>query len=164
MKGFIFFAGFILCVGCGAAHSGQDRSGESATKDGASQGDQTVEIEDPATGRETGLRENLLGVWENASCGERKYLRSIEFKKEGKFAAVDEVAPCPEQGNCVSSGILNWEGSWNEIEGIIELEFVPIKGVKMPEKMPAMFVVLRHHPLSIGERDDHIVCPYQKRK
>jgi hypothetical protein len=163
MKRFIFFAGLILFTGCGAAHSGQDPSGNRVAE-AASQGDPTTETEDPATGQPAGIKEDLLGVWENASCGERKYLRRIEFKKEGKFAAVDEVAPCPEQGNCVSSGILKWEGYWNENEGTIELEFVPNQGVKLPEKMPAIFVVLRQRPLSIGERDDHIVCPYQKRK
>ena len=167
MKRLIIFTGLLLFSGCGAAHSEQDRTGERAAKEAVSPSvspeDPSAEKGDLAEDRSAETGGDLLGVWEKASCGDRKYVRRVTFKKEGNFTAVDEVAPCPEQGNCVSSGILHWEGTWSKNEETIDLEITPKDGAKLPEEIPATFVILRPDPISIGERDKHLVCPYQKR-
>jgi hypothetical protein len=165
MKSFVVFAGFLLLAGCATGHSVQGQSADmTVLSEEVSQENQTAGSEALASGDEVGLEEELRGVWENASCGDRKYLRSIAFEKDGKFTAVDEVAPCPGYGECVSSGVLNWAGNWLGKERTIELELNPVDGVKLPEQIPSLFVILSQSPLSIGEQDDNIVCPYRKRK
>jgi hypothetical protein len=165
MKCLVFFAGAILFAGCATGHSAQGQSADpTVPSTEVSHENQTVGSETPTAGQETGFEVELCGVWENASCGDRKYLRSIAFKKDGKFTAVDEVAPCPGHGECVSSGVLNWQGSWFGKERTIELKVNPVEGSKIPEQIPSIFVILSPSPLSIGEQDDNVVCPYRKRK
>ncbi len=165
MKGFVVFAGFVFLSGCATGHSAQGQSADmTVPSEEISQENQTAGSEAPTSGDEAGLEEELRGVWENASCGDRKYLRSIVFEKDGKFTAVDEVAPCPEHGECVSSGVLKWAGNWLGKERTVELELNPVEGAKLPEQIPSLFVILRQSPLSIGEQDDNIICPYRKRK
>ena len=102
-----------------------------------------------------------VGRWENASCGERKFLRRINFADDGKFAAVDEVAPCPPKVVCVWSGIVHWRGSWALDDRLIRLSIEPIAGKKPPEAPPETFVVLSEEPPSIGEQAGELTCPYQ---
>ena len=111
------------------------------------------------------LSEGLIGTWQNASCGDRAYLRSISFEKSGKFAAVDEVAPCPaeEQDKCVTSGIIEWQGVWELDDRAISLESSPVSNGKLPDTVPESFVVLSTSPLSIGEQTEEAICPFQRK-
>lgn len=111
------------------------------------------------------LSESLIGTWRNASCGERAYLRSISFEEGGKFAAVDEVAPCPaeEKNKCVTSGIIEWEGVWELDDRAINLESSPVSNGKLPDTVPESFVVLDTNPLSIGEKTEEAICPFQRK-
>ena len=152
-----------LFAGCGAASPEPEdvtrTTAPEATSDkgGDDPGTPHAAPHAPAT-----LEQAVLGKWENASCGPRKYRRRIAFQTAGAFEAVDEIAPCPAQRDCLSSGVINWSGRWALDDRIIALEPVPAEGSKLPEQTPTNFVVLAVDPLSIAEQDGKRVCPYQK--
>ncbi len=155
----------VLLVGCGAAGPG----GGAAEVEEAQAADDTAVSDAPgvvAGSDEKTPQGEVVGSWENASCGERQYIRRIAFDKAGTFVAVDEVAPCPpnEQERCVSSGIIEWRGSWILTDNTITLEAEPVEGGKMPELVPDGFVVLSRNPFSLGESIGELVCPYQRAK
>ncbi len=104
----------------------------------------------------------LAGEWQNASCGERQYLRRITFETGGTFVATDEVAPCPEGAECVSSGIIEWHGTWTSDGKTIPIEAAPAEEEKLPDLLPSAFVVVAEEPLSVGERIGSTVCPYRR--
>ncbi len=109
------------------------------------------------------LSSGLSGLWQNASCGDRKYLRSVAFSEDGTFTARDEIAPCPEEadGECAVSGVIEWLGNWTlDGMGILITPQAP-PGGRLPEQMPDRFVVLSNPPLSIGEQIGQLVCPYR---
>lgn len=56
------------------------------------------------------------GSWTSASCGNRKYVRDLDLKSDGSFAAHDLVSPCPPDAKCVWSGIVDRKGTW-KLEG-----------------------------------------------
>lgn len=104
----------------------------------------------------------LAGEWQNASCGERQYLRRITFVADGTFTAIDEVAPCPEDAQCVSSGIIEWRGTWRTDGKTIPIEATPAEEGRLPELLPEAFVVVAEAPLSVGEQIGSTVCPYRR--
>ncbi len=162
MKLLVLTMGAVLFAGCGGASSGgtaaEDNEGQA--QDPAAQG-KDGNAETPLS---TAAPVDITGPWENSSCGDRQYRRQITFQEGGKFAAVDEVAPCPPGTQCVWSGIVYWHGTWSLVDHTISLNSKPVEAGKMPEQLPEEFVVLAEQPLSIGEKYGEIICPYQKKK
>jgi len=52
------------------------------------------------------------GSWSSASCGERKYERQISLTGDGKASGHELVSPCPPGSQCMWSGVVDWEGTW----------------------------------------------------
>lgn len=153
MKRLIIITAFFL--GCGAADKGSVDSPAAPPEPDA-------ETHTEATAADEVTTDDLVGAeWQNASCGERKYLRRITFNNDGTFIATDEVAPCPAGETCVSSGIVEWQGSWSLNAMIIEISLKPEAGGKLPEQVPDNFVVLTASPFSLGEQIGQLVCPYR---
>ncbi len=163
MKLIVFLMGFVFIAGCGSASSNVSPV-EEDTKEAAPTEPTTPEAPIPNTEREDVESTNVVGIWENSSCGERKYRRVINFLKDGKLEAVDEVAPCPSDRQCVWSGIIHWYGTWTIENRTVSLDIQPAKDGKMPEILPDEFVILNQDPVSIGGREGSNVCPYQKSK
>ncbi|MDJ0763282.1 MAG: hypothetical protein QNJ97_09865 [Myxococcota bacterium] len=155
----------LICIfGCSAATARapvteQDGASKRALPAGANGAPTTLE----ATESSTSSAPSPIGVWENASCGDRKFNRQITFLTNGRFAAIDQVAPCPPDETCVWSGIIEWHGTWKINGRLILIDVATTKAGKMPEQLPDGFVVLTESPLSIGERNGPLVCPYQQR-
>jgi len=149
------------CGGAGAGKSGTGAVGEPAASTPVA-ADETTPVAAQDDARSSG--DELYGVWENASCGERRYLRRIEFQNGGRFTAVDEVAPCPDGDNCVSSGLLHWQGAWRLVDRVVELTLESVDGTRAPDQTPDEFVVLSDAPFSVGSRSGKLVCPFKKRK
>jgi hypothetical protein len=105
-------------------------------------------------------------VWQNGSCGDRKYVRKLTFNEDGTFTARDEVAPCPEgrDQQCVSSGVIDWQGRWTLAARTIRIEVEAGESGRLPDQVPDAFVVLSDSPLAIGEKRDRLVCPYRNEK
>jgi hypothetical protein len=152
----------LLAIGCGGAAAATPESAEagSVTAGDAETGggETTTSVSDAAT---VSPGFSPVGRWENSSCGERKFLRRINFTDDGTFAALDEVAPCPPKVVCVWSGIIHWRGTWKLDGPLIRLAIEPIAGKKPPEAPPETFVVLADDPPSIGEQAGDLTCPYQ---
>lgn len=53
-----------------------------------------------------------VGNWSSPNCGERKYERVINLGPDGRFSAQERVSPCPAGTQCVWSGIVAYQGSW----------------------------------------------------
>jgi len=53
-----------------------------------------------------------VGSWESPNCGERKYVRWLTLKSDGKVIGQDRVSPCPPKVACVWSGIVAWKGEY----------------------------------------------------
>lgn len=166
MKSLGLLCGLLVVIGCGGSGSKEVASGENTIPSAGSPdvsdpaGDGGSAAQEPQDGGE----EQVLGAWENASCGDRKYLRKISFLPDGRFFAVDEVAPCPQNAKCVYSGVIPWHGTWTLSDKVIALEVDFKSDTKKPEILPDGFVVLSGEPCLIGERDGDLVCPYRKRK
>lgn len=155
MKNLIF--AMALTLGCGGA---------TRVEEDSTQMKQRVEDTDSARPQTVGAGsyESSLtaGEWKNGSCGERHYLRVISFKIDGTFEARDEVAPCPEGAECVSSGIIVWGGTWTMEDSAIALSPETVEGGRLPDQVPQSFFVLGHSPLAIAEKTGQLVCPYRK--
>lgn len=145
----------ILALGCGGAGSNHGTESDEGP-DPEPEAPTAVETSTPAGPTD------LVGSWENGSCGDREYDRRINFLGSGNFTAIDAVAPCPPKAKCVWSGIIRWSGKWYAEGDLIRLEIKPVEGEKMPDTMPSEFVVLGRDPLSIGERLGELVCPYRR--
>ncbi len=152
----------LLAAACSGASNGS--SGGASPEIGASEPEASPaaapQLDQERSAAEPG-EPGLLGAWENSSCGERKYRRRIEFFADGRFSALDEVAPCPPGAQCVWSGILRWQGSWKLDGDLVQLELKPIEGERPLENPPDAFVVLGRDPYSIGEKTGELVCPYR---
>ena len=157
MRRFAFFPCFLM-IACGG-HSG-GKAVESEVQDPETEGES---LSESVSDGDVAPTETIQGIWENSSCGERKYLRRVQFRGDGSFTAVDEVAPCPPSATCVWSGIINWGGSWKKIDEVIEIVPVFNKSSKAPETVPTGFLVLSQDPLSLGERDGDVVCPFKRK-
>ena len=105
---------------------------------------------------------SLVGTWQNGSCGSRQYQRKITFSEDGKFVAVDEIAPCPADATCVSTGITHWHGTWTATGKRVTIEAMPREREKLPDQLPEAYVVVAEDPLSIGEQIGETVCPYRR--
>ncbi len=160
MKLRYFFSSIVFIVGCGGATASINPEVDSPKVEPTPQ--QTALGEPPGSNEEDVSTPDFLGKWHNASCGERKYRREINFIDTGKFTAVDEEAPCPKGENCALPGIVEWQGTWTQNDKTIPLNVIPKAKTKAPERLPLEFVILREDPISIGERDNHLICPYQK--
>ena len=87
-----------------------------------SEGEKAVSACSPATGEASSANPGkLLGSWVSPACGQRTYVRQIEFNPNGKFVAQDLVSPCPRDVVCFWSGIIHTLGSYRVEEGTIEL-------------------------------------------
>lgn len=167
MKPLLFTIAAVVVMGCGSMGSA---SGQSAGKNGderVSPPEQAEIVTVETAGQPSGEGEkqiDITGMWENSSCGERKYRRQINFFEDAHFDAVDEVAPCPPGKQCVWSGIVKWTGTWNLKNHVITLDIKPLKGEKPPENVPKKFAVVDDDPVSIGEINGEVICPYQKSK
>lgn len=60
----------------------------------------------------TNIPDKLVGTWQSPSCGKRKYVRTIEFNAEAKFHGQDLVSPCPKGMQCIWSGIIDINGTF----------------------------------------------------
>jgi len=145
---------FLLC-GCGSAGAnsgggGEPEQGPAPATPIAPRPDQGGAIDGP------------VGVWENGSCGERKYRRRIEFFADGRFAALDEVAPCPPGARCVWSGIIRWLGTWSMEDRRVSISVKPLEGEKLPEAVPDFFEFSPDPPATLAERTGDLLCPYRR--
>ncbi|HUT77298.1 MAG TPA: hypothetical protein VM285_06415 [Polyangia bacterium] len=124
----------------------------------------TPEAVEPAAVAEGGGGDaaGLVGAWENGSCGERKYRRRVELFADGRFAAVDEVAPCPPGARCVWSGIIRWQGTWSLEGRILTITVEPAKGDRLPDVVPGSFEIIADDPVALAERTVDLVCPYRR--
>jgi hypothetical protein len=75
----------------------------------------------PATTTAGSPGSSLVGTWASPSCGERTYVRQIDFADGGTFSAADLVSPCPPKVVCVWSGIVNRKGTYAVAAGKIAL-------------------------------------------
>lgn len=151
------YVAIALTAGCSGAAPVDD--GSTPMKQQAVDSDSVKTALDELNANESSITE---GAWKNGSCGERNYLRLITFNSDGKFEARDEVAPCPEGAECVSSGIIEWSGSWTLEETTIQLSPQTAQESKLPEQVPQSFFVLGRSPLIIAEKTGQLVCPYRK--
>lgn len=171
MKLFVSIIVAFLAAGCGANGGNENPAVPAAADEPApvaapaapaapeSAPAEAAGSQDPAPA----LAEAVVGTWENSSCGDREYLRRIVFSKNGTFAAVDAVSPCPPGAMCVWSGIINWHGTYAIQGDVIAIKGEPLTGERQPESLPSEFVVVARSPLSIGERQASLVCPYKRR-
>jgi hypothetical protein len=164
MKRLFFATAAVLVFGCGSMGSNSGQPPEEADGEKAPPPAAKTPAKQVAPAQDNGPKKmGIIGLWENSSCGERKYKRTINFTQNGQFIAVDEVAPCPPDKRCVWSGIIHWRGSWTLSDRSIALVPTSSGTEKLPETVPNEFVVLSEDPLSIGERSGDVVCPYQKK-
>lgn len=147
----------LLLAATGCAHRA---SVEAATKDAEEAKKIAPTIASNSTQEEATEREALLGVWTSGSCGHRAYLRRIELRADGRFAARDAVAPCPQGARCAWSGVIDWAGGWSVEEGIIPLEID--SGQRLPDRVPDRFIVMNGETLRIAEQTGDVVCPYRR--
>ncbi len=168
MKLLINLAGIALIAGCGSTSSNGAAPENEETPSIAEESQAEVSAADTVAkkpdGKEKISSSSIIGPWENSSCADRRYRRQINFQEGDKFVAIDEVAPCPPKARCVWSGIIHWSGTWSLENDTITLKITPVKSGKAPESPPEQFIVLDANPISIGEANGDIVCPYQKRK
>jgi hypothetical protein len=106
--------------------------------------------------------DGIVGAFENASCGERKYRRRVEFFADGRFAGVDEVAPCPPGARCVWSGIIRWQGRWSLEGRTVSITLEATGDGRLPEVVPASFEIISEDPVIPAERVGDLVCPYRR--
>ena len=141
----------LFATGCGAGPGSPATTGSVEAEPGSQ-----------ASGPLSDEESEIVGTWENSSCGERQYRRRIDFLAGGRLDAVDEVAPCPPNAKCVWSGIIRWKGSWSLDGKEISVQIEPVESERVPELLPDGYLVLDDDPISIGEKTGEIICPYQK--
>ncbi len=56
----------------------------------------------------------FLGDWTSPGCEGRAYARNLRFEKEGDYAGIDLVSPCPPDAQCMWSGIVGFAGIWKQ--------------------------------------------------
>jgi hypothetical protein len=165
MKAFFLSIAAVAVMGCGSLGSNGSRPTEKSEGKGKPPPPARTDEEPVSKAPDNGSKLlDVTGMWENSSCGERKYKRTINFVKEGRFNAMDEIAPCPPEKKCVWSGIVLWRGTWFLQDRSVKLDIEPLQTDKLPETMPEEFVVLTEEPVSVGEKSGDIICPYQKGK
>lgn len=168
MKPLFFTIAAIVVMGCGGVGSvsgqaaGEDDNNRESPPPPPAQTKPDNAVVEQSSG--DARSPDFTGMWENSSCGERKYKRSVNFEKEGRFNALDEVAPCPPDKRCVWSGIIRWSGTWTLEDRTITLDIKPPDTGKLPENVPQEFAVVDDDPISIGERSGEVICPYKKGK
>lgn len=95
-----------------------------------------------------------LGDWTSKDCTARTFARNIRFEDDGTYAAVDLVSPCPVGTQCAWSGIVAYQGIYQQQSETLELR--DIGGT--PAAGP--------HPTSFRADDaGHLVeggCTYEK--
>jgi hypothetical protein len=154
-------AALLLLAACGSAGANGQAGDEPVPRAAPAPGPDGED--EPAAASGSGISaDGLAGAWENASCGERKYRRRIEFFAGGRFAAVDEVAPCPPGARCVWSGIIRWQGTWRLEHRSISIAVEPTEGDRLPEVVPGSFEVVADAPATLAERTGELVCPYRR--
>lgn len=63
----------------------------------------------------------LVGKWMSLACGERTYPRTIDFAADATFHAEELISPCPQDVDCVWSGIIERDGTYVVADGRIAL-------------------------------------------
>lgn len=168
MKALFYTFAVVFVMGCGSVCSvsgqsdGEDRDDHESPPPPPAETGPVATASQPAG--QGGKLPDITCMWENSSCGERKYRRQINFFEDGRFDALDEVAPCPPGKSCVWSGIIKWTGNWTLKDRVIALEIKQQKDEKIPENAPSEFQVVDDDPVSIGELNGEVICPYQKSK
>ncbi|MFI6943596.1 hypothetical protein ACIBI4_30395 [Streptomyces sp. NPDC050418] len=88
----------------------------------------------------TNAREEVRGVagtWTSPRGGaDRAYERRITFERDGGFTMQDRVAPCPQDVQCVWSGIVDMAGTYTYEAGEVVLEYAVVGGRGLAE-LPA---------------------------
>jgi hypothetical protein len=162
---YLAFVLSMVVAGCGGAGAGESTSQEAPViaPIQATAVEPDTQTPEPVVAKEKTGPVDITGAWENSSCGERQYPRKVSFNDKGTFTGLDEVAPCPPNAMCVWSGIISWGGTWKLEDRDIVIDIKPIGGDKQPDSLPKGFVVLATDPVSIGEREGDVICPYQKK-
>jgi len=109
--------------------------------------------------------EDVLGSWQNGSCGTRKYTRNITLFSDNRFEAADLIAPCPPEVRCVWSGVISWRGTFTFAEDRVTLktETEPSDQIRGAGGWPKSFAVLPGTPPTVAETSpDGMTCPYRK--
>lgn len=78
----------------------------------------------------------FVGFWQGSPCDQRTYVRYLELADDGTFSATDRVAPCPENVQCIWSGIVDRSGVWRLDRGMIVLELADGEASNMAEPLP----------------------------
>jgi hypothetical protein len=107
----------IIVAGCSGPASQQPSGGSTTVVIPPASGDTTAagtSDHAPVSSSSSGSPDasKIVGSWSSASCGERKYARSITLSDGGSFEAEDRVSPCPPKVTCIWSGIVNRHGTY----------------------------------------------------
>lgn len=96
----------------------------------------------------------VAGDWTSPACGGRAFARNLHFDADGAYAAIDLMSPCPVGTECVSSGLVAYEGIWAIEDHTLQLR--DMGGTAAPGPHPTSFR---------GDDQGRIVeggCPYTK--
>lgn len=117
----------------------------------------------PAPGPAQTSNSAIVGTWESASCGKRKYARTIQFDAAGTFVGQDLVSPCPKGTACVWSGIVGTNGTFTVQADKVTLTLTePVARPEMVEPFPATMTVDRATSAPIETLKDGTRCVYTR--
>ncbi len=157
------FVTFSIVVACASTN---DKSPASPNDESASQQTLKAEPTSEVASAEAEPKElDILGTWENSSCGTRKYKRVITFLDGLNFEAADLVQPCPPKVTCVWSGVINWRGKYTKKDDQISLnvETEVSQRIETMGGWPAGYIILSGEIGSIAEQSpEGVTCPYHR--
>ncbi|MSP54556.1 MAG: hypothetical protein EXR69_02965 [Myxococcales bacterium] len=79
----------------------------------------------------------FTGDWTSAACGGRQFARNIHFDADGAYSAIDLMSPCPVGTQCLTSGLMAYEGIWSVENDTLELR--DMGGTSAPGPHPTSF-------------------------
>lgn len=79
----------------------------------------------------------FTGDWTSPACGGRQFARNIHFDADGAYAAIDLMSPCPVGTQCLTSGLMAYEGIWSIKDDALELR--DMGGTSAPGPHPTSF-------------------------
>ncbi len=105
--------------------------------------------------------EAWVGPWKSASCGARKYVRTLTLAADGSVTGQDLISPCPKGVDCVWSGIVDWKGTYEKTDATIKLDVTINGGPKGKLTLPAE-LTWDDTAKSVGEKNGSDSCAYEK--